>query len=295
LDFLDRLEPFLDPLARVSVVDGMPTAPFAVDTAGLRANAHYFSHPDWVRNWFENVHRYPQLRERWHRAAGAWDDKVVVDVGCGPGNLFVNLGGKPRALVGVDVARGSLEWAARAGYTPLLADAHALPLKSSIADIVALNATLHHCDDMERVLAESARLVKPDGVLITDHDPQLSAYNFRFLGKLLWHLRVPLYRRADRGGHSAKDDEQRWAIASEIHHVPGDGLTADLFRRVLEPLGFDARLFAHNQRLGAEVLAGQRGRGPLKMRIAQLLSGIRPGSPAAALSLLCVATKRPEA
>ncbi len=167
-------------------------------------------------------------------------------------------------------------------------------LKSGIADIVALNATLHHCDDMQRVLAESARLVKPHGVLIADHDPQKSAYDFRWLGKLLWHMRVPLYRRADRGGHSARDDEQRWAIASEIHHQPGDGLTADFFRRVLEPLGFDVRLFAHNHRLGAEVLAGKRGRAPLKMRIAQLLSGIRPGSPAAALSLLCVATKRLE-
>ena len=184
----------------------------------------------------------------------------MVDVGCGPGNLFVNLGGQPRALVGVDVARGSLECAARAGYIPLLADAHTLPLKSGIADVVALNATLHHCDDMRRVLAESARLVKPGGVLIADHDPQKSAYDFQLLGKLLWHMRVPLYRRADRGGHSARDDEQRWAIASEIHHQPGDGLTADFFRRVLEPLGFDVRLFAHNHRLGAEVLAGKRGR-----------------------------------
>jgi hypothetical protein len=111
------------------------------------------------------------------------------------------------------------------------------------------------------------------------------------LGKLLWLLRVPLYRRMQRGGHSAKDDEQYWAIATEIHHKPGDGLTAELFRRVLEPLGFNVRLLPHNHRVGAELMKGDRGRAPFKMRLAQCLSGIRPSSDAAALSLLCVATR----
>ncbi|WP_218080651.1 methyltransferase domain-containing protein [Anthocerotibacter panamensis] len=29
-----------------------------------------------------------------------------------------------------------------------------------------VEATLHHCDNMERVLAEVARLVRPNGILI---------------------------------------------------------------------------------------------------------------------------------
>jgi hypothetical protein len=57
-------------------------------------------------------------------------------------------------------------------------------------------------------------------------------------------------------------------------------------------MGFDVRLLPHNHRVGAELLTGERGRAPLKMRIAQCLSGISPGSDAAALSLLCVATRR---
>lgn len=75
------------------------------------------------------------------------------------------------------------------GYIPLLADAHAIPLRSEIADVVALNATVHHCDDMRAVLAESARLVKPGGVIVIDHDPQQSAWDYRGLGKLLWEIR----------------------------------------------------------------------------------------------------------
>ncbi len=287
-----QLEPYLDPLAEVSVVDGVYAAPFAKHTPGLEANTYYFGQPNWVRNWFESVHRYPQLRERWHAASGTWDGKVVIDVGSGPGNLFALLGGRPAALIGVDVARESLEWAARIGYLPLLADAHCMPLRSAIADIVALNGTLHHCDDMAQVLGESARLVKPGGALVVDHDPQLSAYDLKLFGKLLWDLRLPVYRRLGRGGHASLDDEQAWALATEIHHQPGDGVTEELFRQVLEPLGFEVRVMPHNHRVGAELFEGNRGRAPFRMRLAQRLSGIRPDSDAGALSLFCVATLR---
>ena len=44
-----------------------------------------------------------------------------------------------------------------------------MPLRSGIADLVAINATVHHCDDMRAVIAESARLVAPGGLLVTDH------------------------------------------------------------------------------------------------------------------------------
>ena len=65
------------------------------------------------------------------------------------------------------------------GYAPLLADVQHVPLRAGIADIVTVCSTLHHCDDMPRVLAEAARLVFPGGILVTDHDPQLSALDFK--------------------------------------------------------------------------------------------------------------------
>ena len=88
---------------------------------------------------------------------------MVVDIGCGPGNVHASLKCSPQLLIGVDVSANALAMAERLGYTPLLADAHALPLVDQFADYVVLNATLHHCDDMTRVLAEAARLVRPGG------------------------------------------------------------------------------------------------------------------------------------
>ena len=107
-------------------------------------------------------------------------DKIVVDIGCGPGNIFASLKGefnqgKPKMLIGVDVAPKSLELSCQVGYTPVLADATALPFVSAFADVVVLNAALYHCEDMTAMLAEGARLVKPGGLLVTDHDPQRSA------------------------------------------------------------------------------------------------------------------------
>ena len=290
-DLLHKLKPFLTRGQELTLVDGLPSAPFSKDTRGLRANAYYFGHPSWLEAWFYGVHRYPELKERWHAVAGTWDHKVVVDIGCGPGNLFATLGGSPKVLIGVDVARGSLHWARTIGYLPLLADAHSLPLKAQFADVVALNSTLHHCDDMDRVISEAARLVKPGGILIADHDPRFSAFDLRGLGKVVWNLRMPVYRMINRGGHSRDGDEQTWAEQTEIHHRPGDGITAEMLQRALNPLGFVLKLYPHNNKVGAEIMRGERGRVPLRMRIAQRLSGIDPNSEAAAITLLCVAER----
>ncbi|BAZ32903.1 hypothetical protein NIES4074_54100 [Cylindrospermum sp. NIES-4074] len=265
-------------------------SPISAPSPAIQANSYYFGHPEWAKNYFEACHRDEAFQSRWRAATGSWDNKIVVDIGCGPGNLYASLGGAPRLLIGVDVSYGALEMAQSIGYTPILADAHQLPFVNSFADIVALNATLHHCDDMEVVLAQAARLVRPGGILIMDHDPQLSAWNLTGLGMWLWNLRLPLYRLIQRGGHSSTA-EQTWGLATEVHHRPGDGVTPELFTKILEPLGFTVKLYPHNHTIGAHVLQGNYGQADRKYRFAQLLSGINPDSPQAALSLMCVATR----
>jgi SAM-dependent methyltransferase len=198
--------------------------------------------------------------------------------------------GEPELLLGVDVSLGALKIAREVGYTAILADAHNLPLVSGFADIVILNACLHHCDDMPKVLQQAAKLVRPGGLLITDHDPQKSAYQFKGLGSLLWQLRLPIYRYMKRGGHS-NAEEQSWGLATEVHHKAGDGITSEMFYEMLEPMGFGVKVYPHNHMVGAAALKGEYGQPFWKYRIAQRLSGINPNSPEAALSLMCVATR----
>jgi ubiquinone/menaquinone biosynthesis C-methylase UbiE len=262
-------------------------------TPAIEANSYYFGHPEWAKNYFDACHRDEKFVELWQAVINRWDGLIVVDIGCGPGNVYASLKdhcGEPSLLIGVDVSLGALKMARQVGYTPVLADAHQLPFVSGFADIVMLNACLHHCDDMAKVLAEAARLVRPGGLLITDHDPQLTAYQFRGLGLLLWQMRLPLYRLLKRGGHSTSQ-EQLWGLATEVHHKPGDGVTLEMYNRVLKALDFDIELYPHSHEVGAAVLQGNYGYSYWKCRIAQLFSGINPASSKSALSLMCLARR----
>lgn len=267
----------------------IPTCQIALAPA-IEANQYYYNHPVWAKGYFDACHRDEVFKQLWQAATGSWDDKIVVDIGCGPGNLYATLGGSPKLLIGVDVAHTSLEMARNIGYTPILADAHNLPFIDSFADIVALNATLHHCDDMAKVLSQAARLVRPGGLLVTDHDPQQTAWNWKGLGLVLYNIRFPIYRLI-RGGKFMSPEEYDAIEATEIHHQPGTGVVSQLYHQVLEPLGFSVKVYPHNHTLGAEVLQGNYGRSQLKYRFGHWLSGINPNSPEAALSLMCIARR----
>jgi hypothetical protein len=100
-----------------------------------------------------------------------------------------------------------------------------------------------------------------------------------------------IYRLIKRGFHRS-EDEQSIALASEIHHNAGDGVTRQLFDSVLIPRGFSVETFPHNHDVGSEILNGEIGRSSLKLRIGQMLSGINPNASSAALSLMCKAVRR---
>lgn len=287
-----KLEPFLTLNHQVDLESDISEAPIA-NTPEIEANSFYFSDLEWAKTYFDACHRDVAFKERWLAAAGSWDDKIVVDVGCGPGNLYANLGGKPKLLIGVDVARGSLKMAQQIGYTPLRADAHNTPLVTGFADIVAVNASLHHCTDMSKVLAESARLVRLDGVLVVDHDPQLTAWNYKGIGLLLYKIRLGVIYRFFLRNLDVPDEERTYALATEVHHQPGHGVTKDLFHETLEPMGFEVKVYPHNNMIGADALKGICGNPPhWRYRLGQFLSGINPYSSEAALSLMCVAVRK---
>jgi SAM-dependent methyltransferase len=266
-------------------------------SAGMLANAYFFGHETWGEKYFQTENRSPEFCDRWQAALHqwdpqGWDGKIVVDLACGPGNLYASLGGAPDLLIGIDISWGALQRARDLGYCALLADVHGLPLQSSMADVVVAGAVLHHCDRPAQVLAEAARLLRPGGLLITDMDPQKGAWDFKGLGLLLYQSRFALYRLLRSPAY--KDDEERlgrWL--TELHNQqPGTGIDRSLFETVLEPLGFDVQVFPHNHFVGAEVLSGNPGRAPLKWRVGQRLSGLDPQSDKAALSMMCVARKR---
>jgi SAM-dependent methyltransferase len=286
------LEPFLSPNIPVCInADDLPAAEIPKFSSSMAANSYFFGHPIWGREYFETSHRHDKFRDRWLAATGSWDDKVVVDIGCGPGNLYATVGGSPKVLIGVDISPGALKMAKECGYMPLLADAQNLPLADCCADLVVANATIHHCDDMAKALTEAARIVKPGGVLVTDKDAQSTALNLNGLGLFLREIRFFFYW-ITRSKYYLSPEYRIARQATETHNrKPGDGITPDIYYKTLEPLGFEVNIFPHNHDLGIEVLAGAIGKMPWKRRLAQRLSGMDPDTPESAQSILCVARK----
>ncbi|WP_183559860.1 class I SAM-dependent methyltransferase [Mucilaginibacter sp. SP1R1] len=264
--------------------------PIEKPSEAIKANAYYFNNPEWAEEYLTYCHRSDYFKRRWLAAIGNWDNKVVVDIGCGPGNIYATLKGSPKLIIGVDVASTSLKLANEQGYVSVLADATDLPFISGFADVVTLNAALHHCEDMEAILKEAARIVKLGGLLVTDHDPQLSAWDYKGVAKLLWNSRKLIYRITGRGFHKTQS-QQFWGLACEIHHKPGHGVSKSFFKNILEPLNFEVGVYPHNHELGEEVLQGQKGKTELKYRLGNILSGRNPNADISALTLMCLAKR----
>lgn len=289
-----ELRDFIDEKFDVSFQDSTFSMPIE-ESSEIRANQQYFDQPKWARTYLKYCHRDTCFRERWQAAAGSWDDKIIVDIGCGPGNLYATLGGTPKLLIGVDISQGSLKIAREMGYTTLLADGHRLPLISGFADLVVVNATLHHCENMAVVLAEAARLVRAGGKLVVDHDPQLTAWHYRGLGLFLYRIRLSIIYRFFLKKLHMPLEERLAALETEIHHRPGHGVTVDLFYDTLSSEDFTVNIYPHNNAVGAGALDGDMGDPPhWRYRVGQILSGINPFVSTSALSLMCVSSRKME-
>jgi SAM-dependent methyltransferase len=106
-------------------------------------------------------------------AVGAVAGRDVLDLGCGNGYgcaLIASVGGAQRC-VGVDVAEDAIAQA-RERYGAderlefLRADAAALSLDDSSFDAVTCFETIEHVDDPAALVAEAARVLRPDGLFI---------------------------------------------------------------------------------------------------------------------------------
>ena len=98
-------------------------------------------------------------------------DKVVVDVGCGAGELVRELTSQGAQAIGID----SPEMLAKGNVNPpvgteqyLPGSAVKLPVEDSYVDVVTFFASLHHVpmDGLKDALTETYRVLKPGGMAV---------------------------------------------------------------------------------------------------------------------------------
>lgn len=112
-----------------------------------------------------------RLDQRWRRlalrlaAVGSQD--VVVDVGCGTGDMCVLAAATGARVIGVDFAAGMLAGARRRAVPAALvrADGTAVPLRTGSATVVTSAFVLRNVVSIPALLDEAARLLAPGGRL----------------------------------------------------------------------------------------------------------------------------------
>lgn len=158
----------------------------------------------------------------------------LLDVGCGPGTLTVDLARRVKGghVVGVDRSAEVLEQSARhaaeAGvaveFTP--GDVYALAFAEASFDVVHAHQVLQHLTDPVRALREMRRVLKPNGVLAV-RDSDYSCFSFAPLDARLdrW---LTLYRAVARK-NGAEPDAGRflksWARAAGFRSISASSST----------------------------------------------------------------------
>ncbi|WP_419181137.1 class I SAM-dependent methyltransferase [Haloarcula litorea] len=117
----------------------------------------------------------------------------LVDLGGGPGRASRRLG-VPETIV-LDAAPGMLARARKHELAAVAGDAARLPLATDSVDAVLVVDALHHIRDLDGILREVERVLRPGGVLVVrDFDPgtvrgralaageHLVGFDSRFLG-----------------------------------------------------------------------------------------------------------------
>ena len=114
--------------------------------------------------WIEHWHRY-HFAARW--VAG----KRVLDVACGEGYGSERLAREAAHVTGVDISEAAIAhareaYASRGNLEFACAPCTRLPLADASVDVAVSFETLEHIEEQAQFLAELARVLAPDGVLV---------------------------------------------------------------------------------------------------------------------------------
>jgi ubiquinone/menaquinone biosynthesis C-methylase UbiE len=160
----------------------------------------------------------------------------LLDAGAGSGFLALRAQRLFPHLTLVDVSRAMLDRIPLPAARKLLGDCNDLPLDPATVDVVGAFATLHHLFEPVRFFREAHRVLRPGGVLYTDHDLEAE-----FVARFRAPLRI--YRHFCDHGHGYLErcpaaDARDYAL-SEFH---GDrGLGGRRLAQDLGDAGFEVR------------------------------------------------------
>lgn len=132
-------------------------------------------HADRYDRWFdEHPHVYASERAAVDELLPRGPDVATVAVGVGTGRFA------PPDSVGIDPAGAPLERARDRGVRPVRGVAEALPVRSGAADAVLVVTTICFVDDVDVMLADARRVLRPGGTLVIGYVDRESPLGRRY-------------------------------------------------------------------------------------------------------------------
>jgi len=154
-------------------------------------------------------------------------DALVLEIGCGTGQLSLFLASSGRTVVGADFARPSLRLARDAAVRYGVAarfvetDLRAPGLRPSSFDVVICSGVLHHTPDPRASFASVARLARPGGVLVIglyNAYARLPLRARRAVARLSGFRWIPWYQHPEEHWHTLRE-VQRWFRENGVDYV----------------------------------------------------------------------------
>lgn len=108
------------------------------------------------------------------RHVSSWQGKVVLDLGCGGGFVSEELVRRGATVIGVDPAAALVEIARKHAQSEgmqidyKVGVGEAIPCADEFFDVVVCVDVLEHVHDLEKVLSEVRRVLKPGGLFLFD-------------------------------------------------------------------------------------------------------------------------------
>jgi ubiquinone/menaquinone biosynthesis C-methylase UbiE len=92
----------------------------------------------------------------------------VLEVGCGTGLVLLRIAEFARSASGVDLSPGMLQKAQQRGLDVKLGSATELPFDDNQFDVTCSFKVLAHVPEIEKALAEMARVTRPGGIVLAE-------------------------------------------------------------------------------------------------------------------------------
>ena len=129
------------------------------------------------------------------RAISAGRPRKVLEVGPGPGELSARIAAELGAeVVALDVSERMVELARERGVDARVGDVQSLPFEDGSFDTVVAAWMLYHVPDLDRGLAEIARVLAPGGRLVAVTNSELHLEEARVVAGVSMVGRIPFHR-----------------------------------------------------------------------------------------------------